>query len=48
MLVKNEIKKVISNTSNNYIDDKTLISQSFRLLGTMFDEVENFNPKKFT
>lgn len=46
MLVKNEIKKVISNTSNNYIDDKTLISQSFRLLGTMFDEVENFNPKK--
>lgn len=46
MLIKNEIKKVIGNTSNNYIDDKTLISQSLRLLGTMFDEVENFDHKK--
>ena len=46
MLSKKEMKKVIKNVGNNYIDENTFITQSLKLLETIFDEVENFNVKK--
>lgn len=46
MLAKKVIKEVLSNTNNNFINDKTLISESLNLLQTMFDEVETFTTKK--
>lgn len=46
MLTKKEIKKVLSNVNNNFIDDSTFINQTLKLLNTIFDEVENFNVKK--
>lgn len=46
MLTKKEIKQVLRNTKNNFINDNTLIAESLNLLQTMFNEVENFTPKK--
>jgi len=46
MLTKKEIKKVLSNVNNNFIDDNTFINQTLRLLNTIFEEVENFDAKK--
>ena len=46
MLSKKVMKKVIKNVGNNYIDENTFITQSLKLLETIFDEVENFNVKK--
>lgn len=46
MLAKKVIKEVLSNTNNNFINDKTLISESLNLLQTMFNEVKNFNVTK--
>lgn len=46
MLQKKEIKKILNNVNNNFIDDNTFINQSLKLLNTVFDEVENFNVKK--
>lgn len=46
MLTKKEIKQVLKNTTNNFINDNTLISESLKLLQTMFYEVESFTTKK--
>ncbi len=38
-----ELKKLLKLKSNFYIDDKTFINESLKLLGTMFNEFDNFD-----